>query len=175
MPTPNPVVRPTWSEYFMEFAKVAATRSTCRRTNDGVGAVLVKDRQLLATGYNGSSPGDLHCIDAGCDMVDGHCQRTVHAEINALAQAARHGQSVEEATLYSTLSPCWTCFRTLHAAGVCRFVALLPYQHADHRSRVESFATLRGVQVMTLADAISLDKRVENRWDWVKQGPGVKG
>jgi dCMP deaminase len=105
-----------WNNYFMQIAKVAATRSTCARKN--VGAVIVRDRMIIATGYNGSVRGLEHCTDAGHMMEDGHCVRTVHAELNAIIQAARHGVRVEGASIYVTASPCWPCFCALANAGI---------------------------------------------------------
>lgn len=115
-----PTTRPTWDEYFMGLARLAATRATCDRLH--VGAVLVRDRRVIATGYNGSLPGLPHCDDVGHDLVDGHCVRTSHAEANAVQQAARHGVSVDGATLYVTAFPCWPCARMVFGAGVRRIV-----------------------------------------------------
>ncbi|TXH58214.1 MAG: dCMP deaminase family protein [Desulfurellales bacterium] len=110
------MTRPSWDSYFCQLAKLAATRATCQRRQ--VGCVLVQNRRVIATGYNGSLPGDAHCTDAGCFMIDGHCVRTNHAEINALTDAARRGVTVAGATAYVTLQPCWHCLRALIAAGV---------------------------------------------------------
>ena len=96
------------------------TRATCDRKQ--VGAVIVVDYQVAATGYNGSIRGLPHCDEVGHDMVDGHCVRTIHAEMNALAQAARRGVRIEGAFIYTTASPCWSCFRVLVNAGIRRFV-----------------------------------------------------
>jgi len=108
--------RTSWNEYFMDLAEVVATRSTCDRKH--VGAVLVKDRMVLSTGYNGSVRGLPHCDEVGHLMEDGHCVRTTHAEANAIAQAAKNGVSIEGATLYVTASPCWPCFKLVANAGV---------------------------------------------------------
>jgi dCMP deaminase len=86
------------------------------------GCVLVKDRFVLATGYNGSLPGQPHCDDVGCLIVDNHCVRTNHAEINALVQATTHGVNIKGATAYVTNMPCTTCAKALIAAGVKRVV-----------------------------------------------------
>lgn len=108
--------RLSWHDYFINIAKVTSERATCNRRK--VGAVLVKDRRILATGYNGSPPGEPHCNDVGCQMENGHCARTIHAEANAVAQAARFGISIEGARLYCTLEPCPTCAKLLQSAGV---------------------------------------------------------
>ncbi|HEY8449062.1 MAG TPA: cytidine/deoxycytidylate deaminase family protein [Bacillota bacterium] len=112
--------RPSWDEYFMELADVVARRSTCPRR--AVGAVLVRDRRILATGYNGSPPGFPHCTDEGCLLVDGHCVRTIHAEMNAVVQAALHGVSLRGATLYCTSFPCLHCTKVLIGGGVTQVV-----------------------------------------------------
>lgn len=109
-------MRPSWNQYFMDLAKAVATRATCPRKS--VGCVIVKDRQVVASGYNGSIPGAEHCTDAGCLLENGHCTRTVHSEVNAVAQAARRGVSIEGADVYCTLQPCWPCLKTLLSAGV---------------------------------------------------------
>src|SRR2546423_6842652 len=110
--------RASWDEYFMSIGQVVATRSTCPRKY--VGAVLVRNRTILSTGYNGSIRGMPHCSDVGHMMEDGHCVATIHAEANAIIQAARNGVVIEGATNYVTASPCWSCFKQLANAGVTR-------------------------------------------------------
>jgi dCMP deaminase len=112
--------RPSWDEYFMSIAREVATRSTCPRL--AVGAVIVRDRRILTTGYNGSPSGLPHCDDVGCliRIVDGResCQRTLHAEQNAIIQAAYHGVSVTGATIYTTHQPCLLCTKMIINAGI---------------------------------------------------------
>ena len=116
--------RPTWDEYFMLMAKLAATRSTCLAFP--VGAVIVKNRQVLATGYNGSPSGTIHCTAQGfcyeglssCDASKTLPSRAVHAEANAIAQAARHGIPTDGATIYVTLEPCIACLKLIISAGI---------------------------------------------------------
>lgn len=112
--------RASWDEYFMSIAKKVATRATCDRKH--VGAVIVRDRTILSTGYNGSIRGLGHCDEEGHMMEGGHCVRTIHAEANALVQAARNGVAIEGAQIYITASPCWYCFKLLANAGVKRIV-----------------------------------------------------
>ncbi len=112
--------RPNWDTYFMQIAEVVATRATCDRKH--VGAVIVRDKQVLSTGYNGSVRGLPHCDDVGHMMEDGHCVRVVHAEANAVAQAARNGVAIDKATCYTTASPCWPCFKLLANSGIVRIV-----------------------------------------------------
>lgn len=114
----EPRQRADWHTYFMDIARVVATRSTCPRKH--VGAVIVRDRTILSTGYNGSVRGLPHCDDVGCEVVDGHCIRTVHAEANAIIQAARNGVLIAGAELYTTASPCWSCFKLIANAGLSR-------------------------------------------------------
>ncbi len=112
--------RASWDDYFMEIARVASARSTCARKH--VGAVIVLDKMILSTGYNGSIRGMPHCDEIGHLMEDGHCVRTVHAESNAIVQAARTGVRLAESTIYVTASPCWSCFRLIAQAGIKRIV-----------------------------------------------------
>lgn len=125
--------RPTWDEYFMEMAQVAAKRSTCLRRS--VGAVIVKNKQILASGYNGTPMGLPHCEEVGClreqmKVPSGKCHelcRGVHAEQNAITQAAYHGVSVKGATIYVTHQPCVVCTKMLINAGIERVVYANPY------------------------------------------------
>lgn len=112
--------RPSWDEYFIDIAMAVSGRSTCPRRS--VGAVLVADKRILATGYNGAPEGLPHCTDVGCLMVDGHCLRTLHAEQNALLQAAAHGVSTQGATVYVTAEPCVHCTKMLLNARIARIV-----------------------------------------------------
>jgi dCMP deaminase len=117
-PPPPAAARASWDDYFMSIAQVVATRSTCPRKY--VGAVLVRNRTILSTGYNGSIRGMPHCTDVGHMMEDGHCVATIHAEANAIIQAARNGVNIDGATVYVTASPCWICFKQLANAGIVR-------------------------------------------------------
>lgn len=110
--------RASWDEYFMNIAQVVSSRSTCPRKY--VGAVIVRNRTILSTGYNGSIRGMPHCSDVGHMMESGHCVATIHAEVNAILQAARNGVNIDGATLYVTASPCWNCFKASVNAGVRR-------------------------------------------------------
>jgi dCMP deaminase len=112
--------RADWDDYFMGIAAQVATRSTCDRKH--VGAVIVREKMILATGYNGSLRGLEHCDDVGHLMQDGHCVRTVHAEANAIVQAARNGVRSEGASIYVTASPCFSCFKLIANAGIGRVV-----------------------------------------------------
>ena len=110
------MTRASWEEYFMNIAKQVATRSTCDRKY--VGAVIVRDKTILSTGYNGSIRGMPHCDEAGHMMNNDHCVATIHAEANAILQAAKNGVRIEGAEIYITASPCWTCFKMMANAGI---------------------------------------------------------
>ena len=110
------MTRVSWSEYFMNIAKEVASRSTCDRKH--VGAVIVRDKTILSTGYNGSIRGMPHCDEAGHMMENDHCVATIHAETNAILQAAKNGVMIDKAELYNTASPCWPCFKMLANAGI---------------------------------------------------------
>jgi dCMP deaminase len=140
--------RPEWDEYFMGFAHAASHRATCDRKH--VGAVIVVNRQVVATGYNGSVRGLPHCDEAGHDMEGGHCVRTIHAEMNAIAQAARRGVAIDGASIYTTASPCWACFRVLVNAGVQRFLYAEPYREGDAKTRIDEVAGKLGLEVKAL-------------------------
>jgi dCMP deaminase len=116
--------RPTWEEYFMEITRLVSSRSTCRRRR--VGAVLVKDKRILASGYNGAPSGLPHCLDVGClrelnRIPSGERHelcRGLHAEQNVIIQAARHGIPIQGATLYCTTMPCNICAKMIINAGI---------------------------------------------------------
>jgi dCMP deaminase len=118
-------MRPAWDEYFMHVAETVATRATCPRAI--VGAVLVRDHRILTTGYNGAPRHVAHCGDVGCEIVNDHCIRAVHAEANAIVQGALHGVGLEGATAYCTHQPCVGCAKLFISAGVKRIVYRDPY------------------------------------------------
>lgn len=111
-----PKHRAGWDEYFMNIAREVSSRSTCDRKF--VGAVIVRDKTILSTGYNGSIRGLPHCSEVGHMMEAGHCVGTIHAEANAIIQAAKNGVRIEDATLYTTASPCWPCFKLIANSGI---------------------------------------------------------
>jgi dCMP deaminase len=108
--------RVSWEKYFMNIAKEVATRSTCDRKH--VGAVIVRGKTILSTGYNGSIKGLDHCDDIGHEMENTHCIRTIHAEANAIVQAARHGIRIEDSEIFVTASPCYDCFKMIANVGI---------------------------------------------------------
>ena len=144
--------RPSLDEYFLEMASVAAKRSTCLRNR--VGAVIVKDKRIISTGYNGAPRNLDHCLDIGCirqqqNIASGtrheKC-RAVHAEQNAIIQAALHGVSTMGATLYCTHQPCILCTKMIINANIKRVVYLTPYPDPDSMG----FFHNAGVEVVNL-------------------------
>lgn len=137
--------RASWDEYFMRIAQQVATRSTCDRKR--CGSVIVRDRVILSTGYNGSISGTPHCDDVGHMMENGHCVRTIHAEMNAVAQAAKNGVNINGSTIYVTASPCWTCFKLLCNAGIKRIC----YGEFYRDERIMEAAKQVGVELVDLS------------------------
>jgi dCMP deaminase len=119
--------RPSIDQYFLAMAELASSRATCDRAH--VGCVLVREKNVVATGFNGSVAGLPHCDDVGHQMDDGHCVRTVHAEMNALVQAAKLGHATKGATAYINVHPCWLCFKMLANAGIVRIVYSRDYRN----------------------------------------------
>jgi dCMP deaminase len=119
-------MRPDWDSYFLKIASAVSERSTCDRAL--VGCVLVIEKRILTTGFNGSPAGAPHCDDVGHLMVEGHCVRTIHAETNAIIQAALHGVSTRGATCYVTHFPCVNCAKALVNAGIVRLVYSQAYR-----------------------------------------------
>jgi dCMP deaminase len=151
-------VRPTWDEYFMEIMGTVARRATCDRGRSG--CVIVKDKQILCTGYVGSPPGLDHCDDVGHMFKkvlteDGgtkeHCVRTIHAEQNAICQAAKHGVSLDGATLYCRMEPCRVCAMLIISVGIKRVVAERRY-HAAQETR-DMFAKV-GIELDVVHDEL---------------------
>ena len=136
--------RVSWETYFMNIAKEVSTRSTCDRKH--VGAVIVRDRTLLSTGYNGSIKGLPHCNDAGCEMVDGHCIRTSHAEANAIVQAAKNGVKIDGSEIYVTASPCYNCFKLIANSGI----KVIFYNELYRDERIKDRAKEVGIELISL-------------------------
>jgi dCMP deaminase len=145
--------RASWDEYFMNIAREVATRSTCDRKF--VGAVIVRDRSILATGYNGSIRGLPHCDEEGHLMEEGHCVRTVHAEANAIVQAARNGVRIDGASIYVTASPCWGCFRLIANGGIVRIV----FGEFYRDNKIFDFSQKLGIELVDLTQSASAKPR----------------
>ncbi len=142
--------RPSWDQYFIEITRLVATRTTCLRR--GVGAILVKDRNILATGYNGVPSGITHCGDTGClrdkmNVPSGERHelcRGLHAEQNAIIQAARHGTNIDGATLYCTTMPCIICTKMIINAGIRKVV----YREGYSDDLAREMITEAGIEVV---------------------------
>ena len=136
--------RVSWEKYFMNIAKEVATRSTCDRKH--VGAVIVREKSILSTGYNGSIKGLPHCDEVGHEMVDGHCVRTTHAEANAIVQAAKNGVEIKNGEIYVTASPCYNCFKLIANAGI----KTIYYDEFYREDRIINHAKEAGIELINL-------------------------
>ncbi|MCK8617816.1 cytidine/deoxycytidylate deaminase family protein [Fructobacillus sp. M158] len=126
--------RISWDQYFIAQSAILSTRSTCTRRH--VGAILVKDHRIIASGYNGAVSGTPHCTEVGDYIVDGHCIRAVHAEQNALMQAASMGIPVEGSSLYVTDVPCVFCTKLLLQAGIQKIHFMRDYRNDDFAEKL---------------------------------------
>ncbi len=151
-------VRPSWDEYFVEIANTVAKRATCNRGRSG--CVIVRDKQILVTGYVGSPMGMPHCDDVGHlfkkvvhedDKITEHCMRTVHAEQNAICQAAKLGISLLGSTLYCRMTPCRTCAMLIINCGIKRVVCERKY-HAGAES--EEMFKMAGISISFVHDEV---------------------
>ena len=158
MATEEKYIRPTWDEYFLEVMHALAKRATCGRGRTG--CVIVKDNQIVVSGYVGSPPGLPHCDDVGHLMkkminddgtVSDHCVRTIHAEQNAVCQAAKRGVSIDGATVYCKLAPCRTCAMLLIACGIKRVVAEYKYHSGGE---AEEMMLKAGIQIDYIHDEV---------------------
>ena len=143
-----------WDTYFMRIAQLVAERSTCLRAK--IGAVIVRERSIISTGYNGAPSGMPHCLDVGCliyrsttpdGTVEENCFRTIHAEINAIAQAAKNGSSIDGASIYVTASPCIHCLKVLINVGMKRIYYATPYKIHT----VEEMLSTTGIELIQVA------------------------
>lgn len=156
--TEEKYIRPTWDEYFMEVMNAVSKRATCDRGRSG--CVIARDGQLLTTGYVGSPKGLPHCDDVGHQMkkmlhedesISSHCVRTVHAEQNAICQAAKLGVSIDKATLYCRMTPCRTCAMLIINSGIERVVVERKYQRGQESEEMFKQA---GVELVIIHDEI---------------------
>lgn len=154
----SPYVRPTWDQYFMEVCNSIAKRATCDRGRSG--CVIARDHQILATGYVGAPSGLPHCDEAGHQLkkllhedgsVTQHCVRTVHAEQNAICQAARRGAGIEGSTLYCRMTPCRTCAMMIINCGIVRVVCERRYHDG---AESESMFAQAGVKLEYVHDEV---------------------
>ncbi|PKG24499.1 ComE operon protein 2 [Niallia nealsonii] len=137
--------RISWDEYFMAQSELLALRSTCTRL--AVGATIVRDKRIIAGGYNGSITGGVHCIDEGCYVIDNHCVRTIHAEMNALLQCAKFGVATEGADIYVTHFPCLQCCKAIIQAGIKTVYYANDYKNHPYAIELFTQAGISMVQV----------------------------
>lgn len=137
--------RITWNQFFMAQSHLLALRSTCTRL--AVGSTIVRDKRIIAGGYNGSISGDDHCIDKGCYVVDNHCVRTVHAETNALLQCAKYGTPTNGADIYVTHFPCLPCSKTIIQAGIKNLYYAKDYKNNKYAEELFEQAGVNVVHV----------------------------
>ena len=130
----------------MNIATEVATRSTCDRKH--VGAVIVRNKNILSTGYNGSIKGLPHCDEAGHEMVEGHCVRTTHAEANAIVQAAKNGVKIDGAEIFVTASPCYNCFKLIANSGI----HVIFYHELYRDKRITERAKEIGIKLVSLEE-----------------------
>ena len=158
MNTDSKYIRPSWDDYFMEVADAISKRATCDRGRSG--CVIARDKQLLVTGYVGSPQGLPHCDEVGHQMkkiihedghVTQHCVRTVHAEQNAICQAAKRGISIDKATLYCRMTPCRTCAMLIINCGIVRVVCENRYHSADESEEMFKQA---GIQLNYVSEEV---------------------
>ena len=131
----------------MNIATEVATRSTCDRKH--VGAVIVRNKNILSTGYNGSIKGLPHCDEVGHEMVDGHCIRTTHAEANAIVQAAKNGVSIDNSEIFVTASPCYNCFKLIANSGI----KVIYYRELYRDQRITDRAKEVGIKLVSLEES----------------------
>ena len=165
------LVRPTWDEYFLAIAKLAATRSTCLAFP--VGAVIVKDRQVIATGYNGAPANSVHCTSQGfCYPGLEDCSksnlpsRAVHAEANAIAQAAKHGISTDGSAIYVTLEPCLSCLKLIISAGIREVFYEKSFNSGDKAVVRDMFIAEKLVMLKQIKLSEEVAERVANAFFW---------
>ena len=138
------VYRVSWEEYFMNIAKEVATRSTCNRNH--VGAVIVRNKTILSTGYNGSIGGLPHCDEVGHEIENDHCVRTIHAEANAIVQAAKNGVAIDDGEIFISASPCYNCFKMIANSGIKKIF----FGEFYRDERIFSAAELANIQLKHL-------------------------
>lgn len=149
--------RPSWDEYFLKIVDIVASRGSCDRGR--AGAVIVRDNQIVSAGYAGAPSGLPHCDDVGHmfqDVIDEdgkrrkHCVRTIHAEKNAIVQAANKGVATDGATMYSSMVPCWDCATMVVQSGIKRVVCKNDYQAS---SRTKELFRVLGVALTIVEDS----------------------
>ncbi|WP_099158567.1 ComE operon protein 2 [Virgibacillus ndiopensis] len=156
--------RISWDQYYMAQSHLLALRSTCTRLM--VGATIVRDKRIIAGGYNGSVSGSVHCIDEDCYVIDGHCVRTVHAEANALLQCAKFGVPTDGAEIYVTHFPCLQCCKQIIQSGIKKVYYAEDYKNHPYAVELFSEAGVK-TQKVGLSD-LAIDSEYEAKAEFVK-------
>ncbi|MBP2078133.1 ComE operon protein 2 [Oceanobacillus polygoni] len=156
--------RISWDQYFMAQSHLLALRSTCTRLM--VGATIVRDKRIIAGGYNGSVSGSVHCIDDGCYVIDGHCVRTVHAEANALLQCAKFGVATDNADIYVTHFPCLQCTKQLIQSGIRTVYYAEDYHNHEYAIQLFKEAGIRTEKVEL--DYLAVDTNYQEKAELMK-------
>jgi dCMP deaminase len=150
------VERISWDQYFMAQSHLLALRSTCTRLT--VGATIVRDKRIIAGGYNGSIAGGDHCIDKGCYVIDNHCIRTIHAEMNALLQCAKFGVPTADSEIYVTHFPCLQCCKAIIQAGIKTVYYAEDYKNHPHAVELFQQASVKTEKVELKESVIDFRK-----------------
>ncbi|WP_085991850.1 ComE operon protein 2 [Oceanobacillus senegalensis] len=151
--------RISWNQYFMAQSHLLALRSTCKRLM--VGATIVRDKRIIAGGYNGSVSGSVHCMDDGCYVIDGHCVRTVHAEANALLQCAKFGVPTDNADIYVTHYPCLQCCKQIIQAGIKTVYYAEDYR--NHKYAIQLFNEAGVDTIKVKLDYLAVDTNYKEK------------
>ncbi|MCA0970016.1 ComE operon protein 2 [Halobacillus litoralis] len=149
--------RISWNQYFMAQSYLLKSRSTCERL--AVGAVVVRDKRMIAGGYNGSVTGGVHCIDEGCYVVGGHCVRTIHAEMNALLQCSKFGVATDGAEIYVTHFPCIHCTKAIIQAGIKAVYYSEDYKNDPYAIELLQQAGVRTKKVLLQVDPVHYEQQ----------------
>ncbi|MCA1031822.1 ComE operon protein 2 [Bacillus timonensis] len=155
--------RISWDQYFMAQSHLLALRSTCTRL--AVGATIVRDKRIIAGGYNGSIAGGTHCIDDGCYVIDNHCVRTIHAEMNALLQCAKFGVPTEGAEIYVTHFPCLQCCKSIIQSGIKAVYYAKSYK--NHPYAIELFEKAGVVVEHVELDEMIIDLKTKEKMEYI--------
>ncbi|MFD0768072.1 ComE operon protein 2 [Bacillus sp. CGMCC 1.60114] len=149
--------RVSWDQYFMTQSHLLSLRSTCTRL--AVGATIVRDKRIIAGGYNGSIAGGVHCIDEGCYVIDNHCVRTIHAEMNALLQCAKFGAKTDGAEIYVTHFPCLHCCKAIIQSGITAVYYAQDYKNHPYALELFEQANVRIKHVPPAFDVTTLEEQ----------------
>jgi len=155
--------RIAWNQYFMAQSHLLALRSTCTRLT--VGATIVRDKRIIAGGYNGSIAGGAHCIDEGCYVIDNHCVRTIHAEMNALLQCAKFGVPTAGAEIYVTHFPCLQCCKSIIQSGIRAVYYAEDYK--NHPYAIELFKKSNVKVEQVELDEMIIDLKTKEKIEFV--------